>query len=70
MSHQPLVSVIIPFFNAQQFLGEAIESVLAQSYSNWELILVDDGSIDRSREIATGYAKRHSRVFCLEHKDH
>jgi glycosyltransferase involved in cell wall biosynthesis len=70
MSHQPLVSIIIPFFNAQQFLAEAIESVFAQSYNNWELILVDDGSIDRSSEIATGYAKRHSRVFCLEHKDH
>lgn len=48
----PLVSVGIPFFNAQLFLLDAIRSIFAQTYSNWELILVDDGSIDKSLEIA------------------
>ena len=70
MSHNPLVSVIIPFFNAQRFIGEAIDSVFAQSYNNWELILVDDGSTDHSSEIARQRAERHSQVSYLDHKDH
>lgn len=48
----PLVSVGIPFFNAQLFLLDAIRSIFAQTYSNCELILVDDGSTDKSLEIA------------------
>ena len=43
MSNQPLVSVIIIFLNAEQFIQEAIESVFAQTYAAWELLLVDDG---------------------------
>jgi len=70
MSHNPLVSVIIPFFNAQRFIGEAIDSVFAQSYNNWELILVDDGSTDHSSEIARQRAEGHSQVTYLDHKDH
>ena len=46
MSTEPLVSVIIVFFNAERFIGDAIESVFAQRYRNWELLLVDDGSTD------------------------
>ena len=48
----PLVSVIIPVFNGERFLPEALNSVLFQGYPNLELIIVDDGSTDRSREIA------------------
>ena len=44
---EPLVSVIVIFLNAVQFIEEAIVSVFAQTYSNWELLLVDDGSIRR-----------------------
>jgi len=46
----PLVSVVIPVFNRVEFLDEAIQSVIAQTYQNWELILVDDGSSDGSFE--------------------
>jgi glycosyltransferase involved in cell wall biosynthesis len=50
-----LVSVIVPVYNGEQFLAEAIESVLAQSYPSYELIVVDDGSTDRTPEIARSY---------------
>ncbi len=55
VSSQPLVSVVIPAYNAERFLAEAIESVLAQTYSPLETIVIDDGSSDRSAEIARGY---------------
>ena len=41
---KPLVSIIMPVFNGELFLKKAIESVLSQTYSNWELLIVDDGS--------------------------
>lgn len=59
---RPLVSIIIPVYNTENFLGRAIDSVLAQSYVNIELILVNDGSSDRSGEICDEYARNYSRV--------
>ena len=64
----PLVSAITIFLNAQPFIEEAIESVLAQTYDNWELLLVDDGSTDRSGEIARGYAQKYpQKIKYLTH---
>jgi glycosyltransferase involved in cell wall biosynthesis/SAM-dependent methyltransferase len=68
---KPLVSVIIIFLNGEDFIEEAIESVLLQTYDNLELLLVDDGSTDGSTEIALRYAEQHpGRVRYLEHKGH
>jgi glycosyltransferase involved in cell wall biosynthesis len=65
------VSVIIPFLNAERFLVEAIENVLAQTYSDWELMLVDDGSTDGSTRIAHFYAEKYpGQVRYLEHEEH
>jgi glycosyltransferase involved in cell wall biosynthesis len=67
-SSQALVSIITIFLNAERFLEEAAESVFAQTYSHWEYLLVDDGSSDRSVEIARSLAARHpDRVRYLEH---
>lgn len=66
-----LVSVTIPFYNAERFLGETIESVLAQTCAAWELLLVDDGSNDGSTKIAQSYANRFpDKIFYLEHESH
>ena len=54
----PLVSVIMPVFNGQSYIGEAIESILNQTYANFEFIIVNDLSTDRTREILETYSKR------------
>jgi hypothetical protein len=59
---QPRISVVIPAFNAQRYLAEAVESVLQQSYSNFECLVIDDGSTDRTREILAELALRDGRV--------
>ena len=58
MGSSSLVSVVTPFFNTRQFLTECIESVLSQTYENWEYVLVDNCSSDGSAEIARSYAAR------------
>ncbi|MGJ3249966.1 MAG: glycosyltransferase family 2 protein [Elainellaceae cyanobacterium] len=57
-----LVSVIIPAYNASQFLAETIDSVLAQTYSHFELLVIDDGSTDTTAEIVDAYRQRDQRV--------
>ena len=67
----PEVSVITAFFNEERFLSEAIESVINQEYTNWELILVDDGSSDSSTMIARFYANAYEgKIIYVEHEGH
>ena len=65
---QPLVSVIMPVYNAEKYLSEAIESVISQSYSKWELLIVDDGSTDRSLEIINRYVKQDKRIQLFQNQ--
>jgi glycosyltransferase involved in cell wall biosynthesis len=62
-----LITVIIPVYNGEAFLSEAIQSVVDQVFSQWELLVIDDGSTDNSREIAAAYATRDSRIRVLQH---
>ncbi|MCB0227477.1 MAG: glycosyltransferase, partial [Anaerolineae bacterium] len=55
-ARQPLVSVVTPVYNTDKYLADCIESVLAQSYDNWEYVIINNCSTDRSLEIAQRYA--------------
>lgn len=71
MGDNPLISVIVIFFNEEQFIEAAIKSIFAQTYSNWELLLVDDGSTDESTTIARRYGDLYPTKVCyLEHAGH
>lgn len=65
---QPLISVIIPVYNAAPYLSKCIESIMRQTYTDWELILVDDGSRDNSYDICRNYAEQDTRVRAI-HQD-
>jgi glycosyltransferase involved in cell wall biosynthesis len=68
---RPTVSVVVIFFNGRGFLEEAIASVLAQTFSDWDLHLVDDGSTDGSSELALRYTREHpGRIHYHEHPGH
>lgn len=62
LAETPKISVVIPVYNAEAFLAECVESVLAQDFSDFELLLVDDGSTDGSGKICDAFAARDSRV--------
>ena len=59
---QGLVSIITPMYNAEKYVGQTINSVLSQTYENWEMLIVNDGSKDSSAEIVADYSKKDSRV--------
>lgn len=56
------VSIIIPVYNAEKFIGETIESVIFQTYTNWEMLILNDRSTDRSYEIIQEYAQKDGRI--------
>lgn len=59
---KPMISIIVPIYNVEQFLHCCIDSILAQTFTDWELLLIDDGSPDKSGEICDEYAKKDSRI--------
>lgn len=58
----PYISIIIPIYNAERYLCECIDSIIDQSYKNWEIIAINDGSTDKSAEILQNYSNRDSRI--------
>ena len=66
----PLVSVVMPVYNTEKYLAEAIESILAQTLTDFEFIIVDDASQDRSAVISRSYAERDSRIRLIELAQH
>lgn len=69
MYHDIDVSVIVPVYNSEKYLRKCIESVLEQTMSSWELILVDDGSRDKSFEICQEYAKKHNKISAVHQEN-
>lgn len=68
MKKQPLVSVIVPVYNVEQYLEECMEGIVGQTYADLDIVLVDDGSKDHSGEMCDNYTKKDSRVRVL-HKE-
>lgn len=68
MTENQLVSMIVPIYKVEKYLGQCIESLIAQTYRNLQIILVDDGSPDRSGEICEEYAKKDDRILVI-HKE-
>ena len=59
---QPLISIITPVYNLENYLVRCLDSILAQTWQNWELLLIDDASTDKSMQICEDYAKRDQRI--------
>ena len=62
MHDKPLISIIMPAFNAERYIEAAIRSILAQSYITWELFVIDDGSTDATGDIATSFSQKDKRI--------
>ena len=64
-----MISIIMPVYNSEKYVSEAIDSVCNQSYENWELLIVNDGSTDHSAEIINEYARKDSRIKVFHRKN-
>lgn len=64
----PLVSVLMPAYNVEKYIGETIESILNQTFTDFELIISDDASTDRTWEVIQDYAKKDKRIFIYKNK--
>lgn len=64
-----LISIITPVFNSEGYIAETIESVLAQTYADWEMIIVDDCSTDNSKEIIRKFVKEDKRIHLIEFEE-
>lgn len=69
INNQPLISVIIPIYNDEKYLSKCVDSVLAQSYKNLEIILIDDGSTDSSSQICDTYKENDPRIIVIHQEN-
>lgn len=65
---EPLISVVVPVYKVEKYIHECINSILDQTYKNFELILVDDGSPDTCGEICDDYSRKDTRVRVIHKK--
>lgn len=68
MEEQPLVSVVIPAYNCEKYIAETLDSVIMQTYTNWEIIVVNDCSTDRTADIINKYQRSDNRITCITNK--
>ena len=69
MEKEDLISIIIPIYNVEKYLEKCLNSVISQTYNNIEIILVNDGSKDKSKEICNNYAKRDNRIRVIHNEN-
>lgn len=67
--NKPIISIIVPIYNVEQFIHCCVDSILAQTFTDWELLLIDDGTLDRSGEICDEYAKKDNRIRVFHKKN-
>lgn len=60
-----MISIVVPVYNAEKYLRKCVDSILAQTYPQWELVLVDNGSTDKSYEICKEYARKDARISAI-----
>lgn len=60
---EPVLSIIMPAYNAEKYISEAIESIINQTYTNWELLICDDNSTDKTYEIAKSFMDERIKLF-------
>ena len=63
-----MISIILPVFNREQILGRFIESAISQTYRDFEIIVIDDGSTDNSYKVADEYSKKNTQIHCFKHQ--
>lgn len=68
-SRKPLVSIILPTYNREKYLNRSLDSLLNQTYKNWELLIVDDGSNDKTLPLVKNYLNRFSNIRYLFHEN-
>lgn len=65
----PIISIILPVYNAQHSISRTIDSIIMQTMQNWELLIIDDGSTDLSLQICKDYAQKDSRIRVFHKKN-
>lgn len=69
MESQPLVSVIMPAYNAEKYIQKSIQSIIDQLYNNWELLVIDDGSTDNTQQIVIGFSGKDDRIKLFKNEN-
>lgn len=63
------ISIIMPAYNAEKFIGSALDSIISQSYQNFEIIIIDDGSLDKTTKIAQDYIDKFTNITLLKQEN-